>query len=66
MERGNRQRDGDSAKGERQVFPMQKGDTTPAHWQNFIKCVRTREKPFSDVEFGCMSKPHLTWRCSAC
>lgn len=39
-------------KGERQVFPMQKGDTTAAHWQNFIKCVRTREKPFSDVEFG--------------
>lgn len=39
-------------KGERKVFPMQKGDTTVAHWQNFIKCVRTREKPYSDVEFG--------------
>ena len=39
-------------KGERQVFPMQKSDTTAAHWQNFIKCVRTREKPVSDVEFG--------------
>jgi len=39
-------------KGERKVFPMQKGDTTTAHWQNFIKCVRTREKPYSDVEFG--------------
>ena len=39
-------------KGERQVFPMQKSDTTVAHWQNFLKCVRTREKPVSDVEFG--------------
>jgi len=38
--------------GERKVFPFQKGDTTAAHWQNFIKCVRTREKPVSDVEFG--------------
>jgi predicted dehydrogenase len=41
-----------SRKGDKQVFPMQKGDTTVAHWQNFIKCVRTREKPCSDVEFG--------------
>jgi predicted dehydrogenase len=39
-------------KGERQVFPMQKSDATAAHWQNFIKCVRSREKPVSDVEFG--------------
>jgi predicted dehydrogenase len=39
-------------KGERQVFPFQKADTTLAHWQNFIRCVRTREKPVSDVEFG--------------
>ena len=39
-------------KGERQVFPMKKGDATAAHWQNFLKCVRTREKPCSDVEFG--------------
>ena len=28
-------------KGERKVFPMQKGDTTMAHWQNFLKRVRT-------------------------
>jgi len=39
-------------KGERRVFPMQKGDTTAAHWKNFIQCVRTRERPVSDVEFG--------------
>lgn len=39
-------------KGERKVFPMQKGDGTTAHWQNFLQCVRTREKPVSDVEFG--------------
>jgi len=31
---------------------MQKGDATEAHWKNFIQCVRTREKPVSDVEFG--------------
>jgi predicted dehydrogenase len=39
-------------KGERKVFPAQKIDATPAHWKNFIQCVRTREKPVSDVEFG--------------
>lgn len=39
-------------KGERKVFPMKKGDTTAVHWQNFLHCVRTREKPVSDVEFG--------------
>ena len=22
------------------------------HWQNFLHCIRTREKPVSDVEFG--------------
>jgi predicted dehydrogenase len=39
-------------KGDRKLFPMQKNDATAAHWQNFIKCVRSREKPVSDVEFG--------------
>lgn len=39
-------------RGERTVFPMQKGDTTAAHWRNFLRCVRTRERPVSDVEFG--------------
>ncbi len=39
-------------KGERRVFPAGKLDPTPAHWQNFVRCVRTREKPVSDVEFG--------------
>ncbi len=38
--------------GKRTVFPMQKGDATSAHWRNFLQCVRTREKPVSDVEFG--------------
>ena len=27
-------------------------DITCGHWKNFIQCVRTREKPASDVEFG--------------
>jgi predicted dehydrogenase len=39
-------------KGARQVFPAGKVDATPAHWKNFVQCVRTREKPVSDVEFG--------------
>ncbi len=38
--------------GERQVIPAGKMDVTPLHWQNFLQCVRTREKPVSDVEFG--------------
>jgi predicted dehydrogenase len=40
------------AKGERKVFPGEKPDTTLLHWKNFIDCVRSREKPVSDVEFG--------------
>lgn len=39
-------------KGERQVIKGGRSDTTRAHWQNFLHCVRTREKPVSDVEFG--------------
>jgi predicted dehydrogenase len=39
-------------KGEPRVFPAGKIDSTPLHWQNFFQCVRTREKPVSDVEFG--------------
>jgi predicted dehydrogenase len=39
-------------KGERQVTPAGKLDPTPLHWQNFLHCIRTREKPVSDVEFG--------------
>lgn len=39
-------------KGEKRVFPAQKVDATAPHWKNFIHCVRTREKPVSDVEFG--------------
>ncbi len=39
-------------KGQARVFPAQKMDTTPLHWQNFIRCVRSREKPVSNVQFG--------------
>ncbi|MBM3880692.1 MAG: Gfo/Idh/MocA family oxidoreductase [Verrucomicrobia bacterium] len=39
-------------KGERTVIPGTKPNTTLLHWQNFLHCVRTREKPVSDVEFG--------------
>ena len=39
-------------KGEPRVYPAGKLDPTPKHWQNFISCVRSREKPVSDVEFG--------------
>ena len=39
-------------KGEKQVIPAGKLDATYPHWQNFIQCVRSREKPASDVEFG--------------
>jgi predicted dehydrogenase len=39
-------------KGEKQVIQAGKMDATYPHWQNFIQCVRSREKPASDVEFG--------------
>ena len=39
-------------KGEKRVIPAGKMDATYPHWQNFLSCVRTREKPASDVEFG--------------
>jgi predicted dehydrogenase len=39
-------------KGERQVYPAGKMDPTPIHWKNFLQCIRTREKPVSDVAFG--------------
>ena len=39
-------------KGEARVFPAGKLDPTPLHWQNLLQCMRTREKPVSDVEFG--------------
>ena len=38
--------------GSPQVIPAGKIDATYPHWQNFLQCVRTREKPVSDVEFG--------------
>lgn len=39
-------------KGTPKVIPGEKPDSTTAHWKNFLHCVRTREKPVSDVEFG--------------
>lgn len=39
-------------KGTPQVTLAGKMDATFPHWQNFLHCVRTREKPVSDVEFG--------------
>jgi predicted dehydrogenase len=41
-----------SAKGARQEIQGGRSDTTRAHWQNFLACVRSREKPVSDVAFG--------------
>lgn len=40
-------------KGEPTVIAGEKPNSTVAHWKNFLQCVRTREKPVSDVEFGC-------------
>jgi predicted dehydrogenase len=39
-------------KGEPQKLPGEKPNSTLAHWKNFLECVRTRQKPVSDVEFG--------------
>jgi predicted dehydrogenase len=39
-------------KGTPCVYPAGKLDPTPLHWRNFFQCVRTREKPVSDVGFG--------------
>jgi predicted dehydrogenase len=53
-------------KGERVVIPGSKPNTTLLHWRNFLHCVRTREKPVSDVEFGyhvqiAMNMAMLAW-----
>lgn len=29
-----------------------KTEATSLHWKNFLQCVRSREKPVSDVEFA--------------
>ena len=39
-------------KGQPEVIKGEKPNSTLAHWKNFLQCVRTREKPVSDVEFG--------------
>lgn len=41
-----------SKTGARQEFKGGQTDTTRAHWKNFLHCVRTRETPVSDVQFG--------------
>jgi predicted dehydrogenase len=40
------------AKGEPSEIKGEIPNSTVAHWQNFLQCVRTRAKPVSDVEFG--------------
>jgi predicted dehydrogenase len=40
------------AKGKSETVPGLKTEATSLHWKNFIHCVRTREKPVSDVEFA--------------
>ncbi len=39
-------------KGSAKTIPIGRSNLTLDHWRNFIHCVRTREKPNSDVEFG--------------
>jgi predicted dehydrogenase len=39
-------------KGKPEIVPGLKTEATPLHWKNFLHCVRTREKPVSDVEFA--------------
>jgi predicted dehydrogenase len=39
-------------KGEPTVIKGEMPNSTLAHWRNFLACVRSREKPVSDVEFG--------------
>jgi hypothetical protein len=39
-------------KGQQQVIKGSYSDTTRAHWKNLLDCVRSRQKPVSDVEFG--------------
>jgi predicted dehydrogenase len=40
------------AKGKSEIVPGLKTEATSLHWKNFLQCVRTREKPVSDVEFA--------------
>ncbi len=39
-------------KDKKEVIPAGKMDATYPHWQNLLHCVRTRETPVSDVQFG--------------
>ncbi len=39
-------------KAQAAIIQGEKPNSTLAHWKNFLQCVRTREKPVSDVEFG--------------
>ena len=40
------------ANGDKNVIPGMKTEATSLHWKNFLHCVRSREKPVSDVEFA--------------
>jgi predicted dehydrogenase len=39
-------------KGKPEIIPGMKTEATSLHWKNLLQCVRTREKPVSDVEFA--------------
>jgi predicted dehydrogenase len=39
-------------KGPPSKVPGDKSDSVLAHWKNFLACVRSREQPVADVEFG--------------
>jgi len=39
-------------KGKPEIIPGMKTEATSLHWKNFLQCVRTREKPVSDIEFA--------------
>jgi predicted dehydrogenase len=38
--------------GEKEFIPSTKSDSTRDHWIDFLKCVRSRERPVADVEFA--------------
>ena len=39
-------------KGQPTKIPGDKSDSVLAHWKNFLSCVRSRQQPVADVEFG--------------
>jgi hypothetical protein len=49
---GANDRLGVGGRGRGHVASVQKRDATSAHWRNSLGCVRSRQQPVSDVEFG--------------